>query len=266
MLNLPPASHTQNRTDTEDQIHTSTPTFPPGLTDYARDFIATLLTKNAQRRPNIGDMLHHGWVEGYRSRRSTRQVAPPQQNGGSAAAAAGPPAAQTSRSATILASPQLQLHNCPPVLALPQQQKQGAAMSPGMPQKAPAVAFNHASYRPAPIPPRQASGVEAAPPAPQQQQCPPLAFSPRVAVLPGPPSRTKLQQMHAQISQRMLRVAAPPVAPPAVAAVPPAPADFPHSNPLDFPSFATASFRHMLLRVCSFLYSFSDSIPFLRYL
>ena len=155
-------------------------------------------------------MLHHGWLEGYRSRRSIRQVALPQQNGGSAAAAGGPPAAQTSRSATILASPRLQLLNCPPVLALPQQQKQGAAMSPGMRQKPPAGAFNRASYLPAPIPSHQApSGAEAAASA---QRRSPLAPSPRVAAAAKyPPSRTMLQQMHAQISLRMLRVAAPPI-------------------------------------------------------
>ena len=82
-----------------------------------------------------------------------------------------------------------------------------AAMSPGTPQKPPAVAVNRASYLPAPIPSRQApSGAASA------QKRSPLAPSPRVAAaVQYPPSRRMLRQMHAQISLRMLRVAAPPV-------------------------------------------------------
>lgn len=66
----------QSRKSTEERILTSTPAYPPGMSEEARCFLEQSLSKNAVERPTILEMLHHAWVENYRSRRSMRQIPP----------------------------------------------------------------------------------------------------------------------------------------------------------------------------------------------
>ncbi|EFJ51022.1 serine/threonine protein kinase [Volvox carteri f. nagariensis] len=65
----------QSRTSTEDRIVHSMPAFPAGMSDEARAFISSALSKHANERPTILEMLHHPWIARFSARRSMRSMA-----------------------------------------------------------------------------------------------------------------------------------------------------------------------------------------------
>eukprot|EP00798_Chlamydomonas_sp_ICE-L_P020296 gene20296-27053_t len=64
-----PPFYDQNRKNTEELIKKKTPVMPPSLTEEARDFLEKSLSKNVHERPSIRDMVHHEWIESYRTKR-----------------------------------------------------------------------------------------------------------------------------------------------------------------------------------------------------
>lgn len=87
----------QSRTNTEERINKSLPQFPANLSEEAKHFITKALSKSPLERPTILEMLHHPWIEQYRTRRSMRQIGQPavSPTGPAAAAGARRPAAGT---------------------------------------------------------------------------------------------------------------------------------------------------------------------------
>ncbi|GLC44089.1 hypothetical protein PLESTB_000930600 [Pleodorina starrii] len=65
----------QSRTSTEDRIVHSMPAFPAGMSDEAKAFISSALSKHANERPTILEMLHHPWIARFSARRSMRSMA-----------------------------------------------------------------------------------------------------------------------------------------------------------------------------------------------
>ncbi|GLI58679.1 hypothetical protein VaNZ11_000422 [Volvox africanus] len=65
----------QSRTSTEDRIVHSMPAFPAGMSDEARAFISSALSKHANERPTVLEMLHHPWIARFSARRSMRSMA-----------------------------------------------------------------------------------------------------------------------------------------------------------------------------------------------
>ncbi|KXZ43316.1 hypothetical protein GPECTOR_94g638 [Gonium pectorale] len=101
----------QSRTSTEDRIVHSMPAFPAGMSEEAKSFITSALSKHAAERPTILEMLHHPWIARFSSRRSMRAMA------GSPSPLASPSAATPRRPA-------------PPAGASVQPTHQAAAQSP----------------------------------------------------------------------------------------------------------------------------------------
>ena len=148
----------QSRTGTETQIHTTMPKVPPGMTEDAWNFIASSLCKVAANRPTIHDMLHHSWIEGYRSRRSLRHTpgsmtpaspTSPQQQITAAATPAVSSVPQSMSRQLNKCESQAQVNNAATVMQAMQQkaskqhQVDQANMDPSTPQKAPpASSFN----------------------------------------------------------------------------------------------------------------------------
>ena len=162
---LHPTFSSQSRSGTENQILTSMPKVPPGMTEDAWNFIASSICKVPTQRPTIHEMLHHSWIEGYRCRRSMR-IAP--GSPGSPQAAAARHHQQQQQQSTIASSVaavspltpasgvppsmsllQQQLHKCESqskvtnaaTVMLAMQQASPAGMNPGTPQRAPPAAL-----------------------------------------------------------------------------------------------------------------------------
>ncbi|KAG2485849.1 hypothetical protein HYH03_015432 [Edaphochlamys debaryana] len=96
----------QSRTSTEDRIVHSMPAFPAGMSEEAKAFVTSALSKHAAERPTILEMLHHPWIARYSTRRSMRTMASPLPSPAAAAATPrrpAPPAGATPSAA--LASP-----------------------------------------------------------------------------------------------------------------------------------------------------------------
>ncbi|PNH09599.1 Serine/threonine-protein kinase Aurora-3 [Tetrabaena socialis] len=64
----------QSRTSTEERIVHSMPAFPAGMSEEAKSFITSALSKHAAERPTILEMLHHPWIARFSSRRSLRAM------------------------------------------------------------------------------------------------------------------------------------------------------------------------------------------------
>eukprot|EP00955_Chlamydomonas_euryale_P001316 15404-Chlamydomonas_euryale.AAC.1 len=71
LVGVPPFYDPQHKS-TETRIKASAPTIPAGLSEQSRDFILGALNKAPSRRLQIHQMLHHGWIEGFRAARSAR--------------------------------------------------------------------------------------------------------------------------------------------------------------------------------------------------
>ncbi|GBF96843.1 aurora protein [Raphidocelis subcapitata] len=72
-----PPFHDRSRDRTEARIKGTTPAFPSTMSEDARGFITSALTKSAIERPTVSQLLQHPWVNTLRSRRSCRQLAAP---------------------------------------------------------------------------------------------------------------------------------------------------------------------------------------------
>lgn len=44
------------------------------MSEHARSFITTALTKDASKRPSVLQLLNHPWINTYRARRSMRSI------------------------------------------------------------------------------------------------------------------------------------------------------------------------------------------------
>ncbi|PNW75054.1 hypothetical protein CHLRE_12g498650v5 [Chlamydomonas reinhardtii] len=64
----------QSRTSTEERINHSMPAFPAGMSEEAKAFVSSALSKHAAERPTILEMLHHPWIARFSSRRSMRAM------------------------------------------------------------------------------------------------------------------------------------------------------------------------------------------------
>ncbi|KAF8058460.1 hypothetical protein HT031_005584 [Scenedesmus sp. PABB004] len=136
-----PPFYDSSRDRVEARIRGGTPAFPRGMSDAARDFIASALTKDAGARPSVLSLLHHPWINTYRARRSLRALpataaagappAPPAPGYAAKAAKAG--ATSGSSAAPLAAAPA-----AAPAAAAPAAAPRGAAQDAAAP--APAAA------------------------------------------------------------------------------------------------------------------------------
>jgi tRNA A-37 threonylcarbamoyl transferase component Bud32 len=70
-----PPFYDRSRDAVEARIRTQAPQFPSSLSDDARSFVRSALSKDPTVRPTILQLLNHPWVSAHRARRSMRAIA-----------------------------------------------------------------------------------------------------------------------------------------------------------------------------------------------
>ena len=96
-----PPFYDSSRDRVEQRIRSQAPAFPRSMSEHARSFITSALTKDASKRPSVLQLLNHPWINTYRARRSMRSI---NVSSSTAAAPAAKPASADITAAAVAAA------------------------------------------------------------------------------------------------------------------------------------------------------------------